>query len=78
MVVTLTPSTVAATVVASIDTLQIVVVILLIVLLIAKELASALHIPHAQQFSRDLNVGAAPLLFVFAVIFISKVLVRVG
>ena len=73
MVSTVTLSTVSTTT-AITGSLAIIVVLVLIVLLIQKELATAAEGSRFQRLGKALNIGIAPLLIAFILIFIFQVI----
>lgn len=71
--VTIISAAPAATSTAISASMTLIAVLTLIVLLIQKEIASGLESAHAKQLSRALNVAIAPLLVIFAVNFIIRI-----
>lgn len=69
--VTTTVTTIAAQ--ADDAALAVIGVLLLIGLLVSKELAQSSQTLLAERLGRSLNVGILPMLFVFALIVLSKV-----
>jgi hypothetical protein len=75
MVTTITPSTVSIQALSALSgSLALIGIIVLLVLLIQKELASASNGQPYRKMSAILNIGIIPLLIVFALIVVSRVL----
>jgi hypothetical protein len=73
MTTTVTTTTIASSTVLGLGaTMALVVVVLLIGFLVAKEIVASVAEAHAHAVGRVLNVGAVPLLIVFAVIIATK------
>jgi hypothetical protein len=73
MTTTVTTTTIAGSTVLGLGaTIALVVVLLLIGFLVAKEIATSVPEASARSVGRVLNVGAVPLLIVFAVIIATK------
>jgi hypothetical protein len=73
MTTTVTTTTIASSTVLGLGaTIALVVVLLLIGFLVAKEIVTTVSEARARSVGRVLNVGAVPLLIVFAVIIATK------
>ena len=71
--VTITTTTVTTASIAMVAVLGIAAVVTLIALLVTKELATATDGPRFKMLGRHLNVGIIPLLMVFSMIVVTKV-----